>query len=100
FFCFQAEDGIRDRNVTGVQTCALPILIVILTFDKLSLNRYQGPYLLLIKRFLPHLGGLILFLKGQSTLLLVVVLIYNLLNVVLFLYVLYVASWDTPPSSL
>src|SRR5699024_11336181 len=24
--CFQAEDGIRDRNVTGVQTCALPIL--------------------------------------------------------------------------
>src|SRR5699024_11818024 len=23
----QAEDGIRDRNVTGVQTCALPILI-------------------------------------------------------------------------
>src|SRR5699024_9651149 len=23
---FQAEDGIRDRNVTGVQTCALPIL--------------------------------------------------------------------------
>src|SRR5699024_3341878 len=24
---FQAEDGIRDRNVTGVQTCALPILI-------------------------------------------------------------------------
>src|SRR5699024_11543271 len=25
FFCFQAEDGIRDRNVTGVQTCALPI---------------------------------------------------------------------------
>src|SRR5207249_6097890 len=25
FFFFQAEDGIRDRNVTGVQTCALPI---------------------------------------------------------------------------
>src|SRR5699024_11802284 len=23
----QAEDGIRDRNVTGVQTCALPILL-------------------------------------------------------------------------
>src|SRR5699024_4591554 len=23
---FRAEDGIRDRNVTGVQTCALPIL--------------------------------------------------------------------------
>src|SRR5699024_11536248 len=27
-FFFQAEDGIRYRNVTGVQTCALPILIV------------------------------------------------------------------------
>src|SRR5437868_15391740 len=29
-FFFQAEDGIRDRNVTGVQTCALPI------FDELA----------------------------------------------------------------
>src|SRR5260370_25475994 len=26
FFFFQAEDGIRDSSVTGVQTCALPIL--------------------------------------------------------------------------
>jgi len=25
FFFFQAEDGIRDGTVTGVQTCALPI---------------------------------------------------------------------------
>src|SRR2546430_6305012 len=32
FFFFQAEDGIRDLTVTGVQTCALPI----------SLNA-QGP---------------------------------------------------------
>ena len=28
FFFFQAEDGIRDRDVTGVQTCALPILYI------------------------------------------------------------------------
>src|SRR5690606_40398371 len=28
FFFFQAEDGIRDFHVTGVQTCALPILII------------------------------------------------------------------------
>src|SRR5437879_7803301 len=28
FFFFQAEDGIRDTSVTGVQTCALPILYV------------------------------------------------------------------------
>src|SRR5699024_12736352 len=32
---FQAEDGIRFRNVTGVQTCALPISI---TFSKYSLK--------------------------------------------------------------
>src|SRR5215203_7532800 len=29
FFFFQAEDGIRDIGVTGVQTCALPILAVL-----------------------------------------------------------------------
>src|SRR5260221_10506608 len=28
FFFFQAEDGIRDHCVTGVQTCALPILTI------------------------------------------------------------------------
>src|SRR5438876_2033286 len=27
FFFFQAEDGIRDGRVTGVQTCALPIYL-------------------------------------------------------------------------
>src|SRR5260370_31939096 len=32
FFFFQAEDGIRDSSVTGVQTCALPISRVV-TFD-------------------------------------------------------------------
>ena len=26
-FFFQAEDGIRDTSVTGVQTCALPIFL-------------------------------------------------------------------------
>src|SRR2546425_1837322 len=28
FFFFQAEDGIRDKLVTGVQTCALPISVI------------------------------------------------------------------------
>src|SRR5690606_28965547 len=28
FFFFQAEDGIRDFHVTGVQTCALPIILI------------------------------------------------------------------------
>src|SRR5205085_9953114 len=33
FFFFQAEDGIRDLTVTGVQTCALPILVVVAPRD-------------------------------------------------------------------
>src|SRR2546430_3261573 len=32
FFFFQAEDGIRDLTVTGVQTCALPILGLAIRF--------------------------------------------------------------------
>src|SRR5205085_8080558 len=42
-FFFQAEDGIRDLTVTGVQTCALPISIDNCTWD--SYNRsivYKG----------------------------------------------------------
>src|SRR5688572_31955360 len=34
FFFFQAEDGIRDLTVTGVQTCALPIC----TLDALTVD--------------------------------------------------------------
>src|SRR2546430_2955407 len=33
FFFFQAEDGIRDLTVTGVQTCALPIYVRIVAGD-------------------------------------------------------------------
>src|SRR5205823_8606830 len=42
-FFFQAEDGIRDKLVTGVQTCALPILPPMLTrgcHSNWRLNRY------------------------------------------------------------
>src|SRR5207248_3676851 len=35
---FQAEDGIRDRTVTGVQTCALPI------FKSPPSKKRKGPY--------------------------------------------------------
>src|SRR5256712_11267291 len=38
FFFFQAEDGIRDLIVTGVQTCALPILLL-----AARLAGYHGP---------------------------------------------------------
>src|SRR5690606_41141756 len=40
FFFFQAEDGIRDFHVTGVQTCALPI------YPKKTLTRRNTGYAL------------------------------------------------------
>src|SRR3989442_13509869 len=39
FFFFQAEDGIRDADVTGVQTCALPIYSWPANVDQLSTRR-------------------------------------------------------------
>src|SRR2546430_4956454 len=39
FFFFQAEDGIRDLTVTGVQTCALPISRI----DSATLNEQKWP---------------------------------------------------------
>src|SRR5256885_12824973 len=39
FFFFQAEDGIRDYKVTGVQTCALPILTSSGTY---TINVYES----------------------------------------------------------
>src|SRR5258707_7363281 len=43
FFFFQAEDGIRDIGVTGVQTCALPIYARKL-LDEIRLRGYDGGY--------------------------------------------------------
>src|SRR5207249_6094574 len=42
----QAEDGIRDRNVTGVQTCALPIFIYSALAQELGLIGAAGLLLL------------------------------------------------------
>src|SRR6266446_6789613 len=41
FFFFQAEDGIRDYKVTGVQTCALPILHGSRKFQPLDILRLE-----------------------------------------------------------
>src|SRR5699024_1565961 len=42
-FFFQAEDGIRDRNVTGVQTCALPISLNFVVSARVAFNpTYQS----------------------------------------------------------
>src|SRR5258708_25464476 len=42
FFFFQAEDGIRDDLVTGVQTCALPICHPLLSGDLPALTGHQA----------------------------------------------------------
>src|SRR5699024_11924490 len=39
---FQAEDGIRDRNVTGVQTCALPIYFINDMIKKRDIEHIEG----------------------------------------------------------
>ena len=45
-FFFQAEDGIRDRDVTGVQTCALPISMIgamgAIQISAIASQQYQG----------------------------------------------------------
>src|SRR5256885_11983692 len=38
YFFFQAEDGIRDYKVTGVQTCALPILFLDADHDAIGFH--------------------------------------------------------------
>src|SRR5436305_13852874 len=43
FFFFQAEDGIRDADVTGVQTCALPISQGRQTYDVSSFLSPAAP---------------------------------------------------------
>src|SRR5699024_11256218 len=49
FFFFQAEDGIRDRNVTGVQTCALPIFFEdpIMRLNRLTQGKFYDIYSLI-----------------------------------------------------
>src|SRR5688572_31406701 len=49
FFFFQAEDGIRDLTVTGVQTCALPICYALRTHSS------EGNSLSLLDAT-PHVG--------------------------------------------
>src|SRR6266487_6213682 len=49
FFFFQAEAGIRDGRVSGVQTCALPILLMVKEDMGLLLAGF-GAYLFLIRQ--------------------------------------------------
>src|SRR2546430_8518803 len=64
FFFFQAEDGIRDLTVTGVQTCALPIFlkeVQLRTGGKVRLS--TGTLYGIIKRLLND--GLIVELRSR-----------------------------------
>src|SRR2546430_9903286 len=44
-FFFQAEDGIRDLTVTGVQTCALPIFVAAASRDPTAYFRAHDQFL-------------------------------------------------------
>mgnify|MGYP004722745019 CR=1 FL=1 len=41
FFVFQGEDGIRVRDVTGVQACALPVSVVVPGGNERQANRHS-----------------------------------------------------------
>src|ERR1022692_2281251 len=58
FFCvFQAEDGIRDYKVTGVQTCALPICPAPVAC-RVAVFRTDPPPILLLRRSEEHTSEL------------------------------------------
>src|SRR3712207_8176073 len=44
FFFFQAEDGIRDIGVTGVQTCALPIWFCEILLGSMTRRQWCEPF--------------------------------------------------------
>src|SRR5256885_11823639 len=60
FFFFQAEDGIRDYKVTGVQTCALPIY----GLSRLSIANQQRWATLAVSALGVNLPRLALLLRG------------------------------------
>src|SRR5438132_8740681 len=54
FFFFQAEDGIRDHCVTGVQTCALPIWVF--RGCRVGVRKWVGPLMVLLPLLLPSVA--------------------------------------------
>src|SRR2546430_8883894 len=58
FFFFQAEDGIRDLTVTGVQTCALPILLIAEAVVKFRWGLLPTNYCLLPTAFYSGAAGI------------------------------------------
>ena len=61
-FFFQAEDGIRDYDVTGVQTCALPILMVI----RRETNSWRWPiFTFVYMTVLAYVGAFVTYQVGM-----------------------------------
>src|SRR5256885_10960531 len=68
FFFFQAEDGIRDYKVTGVQTCALPIYGIVVggtTGESATLR--DAELRELTQRACAQLGGRVAVIAGAGT---------------------------------
>src|SRR2546429_2026662 len=67
FFFFQAEDGIRDVAVTGVQTCALPIFAhaAVMTLMAIQLPNKRGE--LLAEVAITALPAVLLFVLARSS---------------------------------
>src|SRR2546430_7296789 len=66
FFFFQAEDGIRDLTVTGVQTCALPIYFLWAAIVYLGVHLVEGYLIqpLVMRRAVEVKPALLLFGQG------------------------------------
>src|SRR5687767_3422097 len=56
FFFFQAEDGIRDKLVTGVQTCALPISSYLMSLDERIAVAAPSCYITSLERLFATIG--------------------------------------------
>src|SRR6266404_6654846 len=66
FFFFQAEDGIRDKLVTGVQTCALPILGVT-RGDRVAVLLPNRPEWVVAALAIAKIGGIVSAISTFST---------------------------------
>ena len=66
FFFFPAEDGIRDYDVTGVQTCALPSSAYFVTDADKMIADLENPYILLFDKKISNLQEILPILEPVS----------------------------------
>src|SRR5690625_4835220 len=91
FFFFQAEDGIRDGHVTGVQTCALPIFLLRVIPNKTmkvrELKNYKDELTKKIKEVDDYLDVIIdeksrMFIRDRMTFMRDIVIFKQMLKVI------------------